>query len=525
MEPISPAQSIPESSAVDRRWATLAVTCFVTYVVLVEGSIVNVALPSIVRQLGADTTALKWVVDAYNLAFAALVLVGGTLSDRFGRRRSLIVGLVIFGGGNVLAALSGSTEWLIGARVVMGVGAALVFPTTLSIITNTFTDRGERAKAIGIWGAMTGIGVASGPIIGGWLLESYYWGSVFVLIVGAAVLALVATVLVVPESADPTHPPIDGWGVLLSTVGLAALVIAIIQGPDWGWTSGRTLTGFAVSVVFLTGFILWERRCPHPMLEVSFFRNPRFSAASGAIALAFFALFGFIFLITQYFQFVRNYGAFESGLRTLPVAISIAVAAITGTRFAVRFGNRLVVGTGLVLLGGSFAWIAIVITDSTPYSVIIGQMVMMGLGLGFTTAPATESIMGEVPKEKAGQGSAVNDATREVGGTLGVAVIGSVFASVYTAAIASSAVWSAAPKEVADRAAEGIGIALGVVEASVAVVGPDVAAQLAEAARQAFIDGLVLGCVVASAVALLGAVLVAVVLPAKPKNQGPVPAA
>ena len=518
MDPISPARVRPLGGAGDRRWATLAVTCFATYVVLVEGSIVNVALPSIVRQLGADTTALKWVVDAYNLAFAALVLVGGTLSDRFGRRRSLIIGLVVFGAGNVLAALSGSTDSLIASRVIMGVGAALVFPTTLSIITNTFTDRAERARAIGIWGAMTGIGVASGPIIGGWLLESYYWGSIFVLILGAVVLALVAAVLVVPESADPANPPIDGWGVVLSTAGLAALVIAIIQGPDWGWTSGRTVAGFVASLVFLAAFVAWERRTPHPMLEVSFFRNPRFSAASGAIALAFFALFGFIFLITQYFQYVRNFGAFESGLRTLPVAISIAIAAISGTRLAVRFGNRLVVGTGLLLLGGSFAWIAVVITDTTPYSVIIGQMVMMGLGLGFTTAPATESIMGEVPKEKAGQGSAVNDATREVGGTLGVAVIGSVFASVYTAAIASSAVWSAAPAELSERAAEGIGLALGVVEASVPIVGTEVAAQLAEAARQAFIDGLVLGCVVAAAVALLGSVMVAVLLPAKPKT-------
>ena len=517
MDPISPAPPRPGTAAGDRRWATLAVTCFATYVVLAEGSIVNVALPSIVRQLGADTTALKWVVDAYNLAFAALVLVGGTLSDRFGRRRALIAGLVVFALGNVMAALSGSTEWLIGSRVVMGVGAALVFPTTLSIITNTFTDRAERARAIGIWGAMTGIGVASGPIIGGWLLESFYWGSVFVLIVGAAVVALVVAVLVVPESADPARPRIDGRGVVLSTAGLAALVVAIIQGPDWGWTSGRTLVGFGASVVFLWAFVVWERRCPHPMLEVSFFRNPRFSAASGAIALAFFALFGFIFLITQYFQFVRAYGAFESGLRTLPVAISIAVAAISGTRLAVRFGNRLVVGVGLTLLGGSFAWIALVITDSTPYSVIIGQMVMMGLGLGFTTAPATESIMGEVPKEKAGQGSAVNDATREVGGTLGVAVIGSVYASVYTAALAANAVWSQAPEGIADRAAEGIGIALGVVEAASSVVGPEIAAQLADAARQSFIDGLVLGCVVAAAVAIVGAVMVALVLPSRPK--------
>ena len=296
------------SVAPQRKGLILAVVCVATYAVLVEGSIVNIALPSIVRQLNADTTELKWIVDAYNLVFAALVLVGGSLSDKFGRRRFLALGLVIFGVGNAIAALADDTGLLIFSRGVMGLGAALVFPTTLSIITNTFTERGERAKAIGLWGAMTGLGVASGPIIGGWLLESFYWGSVFVIMVPAALIGVVATLMFIPESSDPESPPIDWGGVALSTVALAALVAAIIQGPSWGWLDTRTLVGFAISAIFAALFVRYERRHKDPMLDVLLFKNLRFSAASGSITAAFFALFGFIFLVTQYFQFVRGYG-------------------------------------------------------------------------------------------------------------------------------------------------------------------------------------------------------------------------
>jgi len=499
-----------------RKGLTLAVVCVATYAVLVEGSIVNIALPSIVRQLNANTTELKWIVDAYNLVFAALVLVGGSLSDKFGRRRLLTLGLVIFGAGNAIASFANDTGLLIASRGIMGLGAALVFPTTLSIITNTFTERGERAKAIGLWGAMTGLGVASGPIIGGWLLESYYWGSVFVLMVPVAVVAIVATLMFIPESRDPDSPPIDWGGVALSTVALAALVSAIIQGPSWGWIDTRTLTGFAIAVVFAAIFIRWERGQRDPMLDVLLFKNARFSAASGAITAAFFALFGFIFLVTQYFQFVRGYGTLSSGLRTLPVAFSIAFAAITGTRLAVKYGNRAVVATGLTLLSIAFFWIAIFMDRSYPYELIVLNMIVMGLGIGFTTAPATESIMGAVSKEKAGQGSGVNDATREVGGTLGVAVIGSVYASMYASQLDSSTTWQSVPADLLKQAEDGVGIALGVAEGSRQTLGDDVVGQLQSDVIEAFIRGLSIGCVVAGAVTLLGAAAAARFLPARP---------
>ncbi len=507
------------SVAPQRKGVILAVVCVATYAVLVEGSIVNIALPSIVRQLNADTTELKWIVDAYNLVFAALVLVGGSLSDKFGRRRFLALGLVIFGLGNAIAALANDTGLLIFSRGVMGLGAALVFPTTLSIITNTFTERGERAKAIGLWGAMTGLGVASGPIIGGWLLESFYWGSVFVIMVPAALIGVVATLMFIPESSDPESPPIDWGGVALSTIALAALVAAIIQGPSWGWLDTKTLIGFAISAIFAALFVRYERRHKDPMLDVLLFKNLRFSAASGSITAAFFALFGFIFLVTQYFQFVRGYGTLSSGLRTLPVAFSIAFAAITGTQLAVKIGNRAVVTMGLTLLSIAFFWIAIFMNADYPYQLIVLNMIVMGLGIGFTTAPATESIMGAVPPEKAGQGSGVNDATREVGGTLGVAVIGSVYASLYTSNLSDNAAWSQVPAELAKEAEGGIGIALAVANGARETLGDDVVAQLQQGAFDAFIKGLSIGCVVAGSVTLVGAMAAARFLPAKPAAQ------
>jgi EmrB/QacA subfamily drug resistance transporter len=504
------------------RWLVLALVCFATYAVLVDTTIVNVALPHFVTDLNASTTELKWIVDAYNLAFASLVLVGGTIGDRFGRRRALLVGLVVFGVGNVAAALMASASGVIGARALMGVGAAFVFPTTLSIISNTFTDRIERSKAIGAWGAMTGLGVASGPILGGWVLTHFYWGSVFVLMVPAVVVAFILSAWRVPTSRDPEAPRLDLVGLAASIVALGSLVTGIIEGPDWGWTSRSVLALFALSLAAFVVFVWWERRVTQPMLDVSLFANLRFSAASGAVTVAFFGLFGFIFLITQYFQFVRSYTALGSGVRTLPVATSIAIAAVTGVGLAVRIGNKQVVATGLLLMSIGFAWVSQA-SPSTPYIEIVGQMIFLGLGLGLTSAPATESIMGVVPKEKAGQGSAVNDATREIGGTLGVATIGSVFASLYDAKLADSAAWKLVPADAYDRARDGIGLALRVAASAGKQAGPDISAALVNDAKSAFMSGLQAGCLVASGATLVGALFVLVFLPAhvnRPNHSG-----
>jgi EmrB/QacA subfamily drug resistance transporter len=494
----------------------LAVLCLTTYTILLDGSIVNVTLPTLVRELGATTTDLKWIVDAYNLTFAALVLAAGSLSDRYGRKGALLAGLAIFLVGNAVATQLDSTGSLIAARAVMGIGAALIFPTTLSIITNVFTDRAERAKAIGIWGAMTGLGVASGPILGGWLIEHYWWGSVFALVSFVAFAAMVAVVRIVPTSKDPEAPSLDKLGLLLSTVMLGSLVVAIIEAPEWGWLAAPTLSLFALAAVTLAVFVMVERRREHPMLDVTLFANPRFSAASASVTFAFFALFGFIFLITQYFQFVRGYTPLQSGLRVLPVAFSIAIAAVTGTKLAVRFGNKQVVATGLLFMSIGFAWVSTG-SAATPYLEIIGQMIFLGLGLGFTSAPATEAVMGAVPPEKAGQGSAVNDATREVGGTLGIAVLGSVYASIYGAAIASSGAWSALPAQAREMASDGLGLALGMIDQL--GLDPTTSAALAADAQQSFLDGLQVACLVAAGVTLLGSIVAAALLPSRPRHR------
>ena len=305
------------STTVHKGWV-LATVCAAVLAINLDTTIVNVALPSISRELSAGTRQLQWVVDAYNLAFAGLVLAAGSLSDRFGRRPALITGLLGFAAASAVGALVTSADALVAARFLMGAFAALIFPTTLSIISNTFRERRERAAALGIWGAVVGVGVAAGPITGGVLLEHFYWGSVFWALVPLAVVTAGAAYLLVPESRDRTVPPLDLPGLGLSVAMLVSLTYTIIEAPAHGWSSVATLGGFAAAAVLLVAFVVRERRTPHPMLDVSLFRDRRFSAASGAVTVTFFALFGFIFLVTQYFQFVRGFGTLSTGARILP---------------------------------------------------------------------------------------------------------------------------------------------------------------------------------------------------------------
>jgi EmrB/QacA subfamily drug resistance transporter len=490
------------------RAIALAVLCMAAFTINLDTTIVNIALPSLVRQLDASTRELQWIVDAYTLTFASLVLAAGSLSDRYGRKGALLTGLAVFGIATSVGGLVDSPGALIAVRAVMGVGAAVIFPATLSIITNLYTERGERARAIGVWGAMTGLGVALGPISGGWLLEHFWWGSVFVAMAPVAAVTFLGAAFFVPTSRDPATPPVDVVGLVLSTLAIGTLVFTIIEAPDRGWSSTATIAGFTFAAGAAAVFVVWERRRLHPMLDVSLFRNLRFSAASGSIMVIFFALAGFVFLITQYFQFLKGYAPLSTGVRILPVAICIAIGSLVGVRLSVAIGNKAVVATGLLLVGISFAWVSTA-SIATPYGEIVAQMVLAGLGMGFTTAPATEAIMGVVPKEKAGIGSAVNDATRELGATLGVAIIGSVYASMFASGIQDAS--GSLPAPAIDAASDSIGAALAVSD-QLGAAGQE----LQEIAQAAFFDGFRIGCLVAAGVLFAGAAFAARFLPSRP---------
>ena len=493
-----------------RKGGALATIALSIFVISVDGTIVNVALPTLARQLHASNAQLQWIVDAYTLVFAGLLLAAGSLGDRYGRRGALTLGLVAFAAASALASQAGSAGSLIAARAAMGVGAALIFPTTLALLTNIFTDEDERAKAIGVWAAMTGAGVATGPIVGGWLLEHFWWGSIFLVNVPVVGVALLAGRACIPTSKDPATPPVDVGGVVLSVAGVTAVIYTIIEASGWKWGSWRTAGGFAVGAAALGLFALWERRQRYPMLNLGIFSNGRFSGASLAVTASYFALFGFVFLVAQYFQLVKSYSAFGTGVRLLPVAGSIGLASVLGPRLASRCGTTVVVAGGLGLFAAGLAW-ASTVSAATSYVEIAGQMVLLGAGMGFTTAPATESIMGSLSVDKAGVGSAVNDTTRELGAALGVAVVGSAFTSVYVRHLARQAAIARLP--VAARATSGRSLA-----AAHQVAGrlaPQPAHAVVAAANRAFLDGLRAGSLVSAGVVAGAAVAVLVLLPAR----------
>jgi EmrB/QacA subfamily drug resistance transporter len=495
-----------------------------SFVVSLDTTLVNVALPTLTRELGATTSQLQWVVDAYNLVFAALLLTSGSLSDRFGRKGMLMAGLVVFGVASFVGGYATSPGQLIAARAVMGLGAAMTFPATLSLLTGVFVTRKERALSIGLWGATAGMAIALGPIVGGYLLDRYQWSSVFYTLgpVSLAVVAFVA--LCVPAPRNIAARRLDLPGLLVSAAFMALLVYTIIEAPDRGWTSTATTLGFAGSAALLAAFIIAERRAPEPMLDVRLFANMRFSAASASVTVAFFTLFGFIFLMTQFFQFIRAYSPLSTGVHLLPVAVSVAIGSTVGTRLAVRIGTKTIVTAGLVLQAGFYLWVASDISPTLSYGVIAAQMVVYGLGMGLTSAPATESIMGAVRPDQAGIGSAVNDSTRLLGGTLGVAVLGSVYASLYGHKLDHSLPNTLSPA-LTRLVHQSIGAAFGVSDQTRAHGQGALADTVRNSAITAFDHGMTISCIVAAAVAAAGAVLADVFLPAQPPHQPQPPAA
>lgn len=495
-----------------QRWLVLAVLCFSLLLIVLDNTIVNVALPSIQRDLGASTSQLQWIVDAYVLVFAGLLLTAGALGDRFGRKGALAIGLIVMGASSALSALATDPTQLIATRALMGVGGALIMPSTLSILTNVFTNPRERGRAIAIWAGTSGMAVALGPVTGGWLLEHFWWGSVFLVNIPVVIVALVLGQFIIPTSRDPATPPLDLPGAGLSIAGLVTLVWAIISAGEDGWTDGLVLAGFGVAAVLLATFMWWERRTRYPMLDTSLFRNPRFSAASGAITLTFFAMFGSLFLLTQYLQGVLGYTPLETGIRLLPMAAVMMIVAPTSARLVERLGTKIVVGAGLMSAAGGLL-LASLLTAGSSYAEVLGSMVVLATGMALVMAPATESIMGSLPLAKAGVGSAVNDTTRQVGGALGVAVLGTLLAGTYSGQMRDAI--AAAPNPVPGGLAAVITEQLGGALNVAAEIGGAPGRALADAARVAFVDGMGLSLLVGAVVILVAAVGVFLFLPAR----------
>ncbi|MEY2567427.1 MAG: hypothetical protein QOE35_1956 [Actinomycetota bacterium] len=508
-----------------RRWLTLLVLCISLIVITLDNTILNVAIPTLAHPtnqggLGATASQLQWIVDAYVLVFAGLLLTAGALGDRFGRYRLLASGLALFGAGSALSAFASSANMLIFTRALMGIGGACIMPSTLSIITNVFTNPAERGKAIGVWAGVSALGIGLGPITGGFLLEHFWWGSVFIVNVPIVIAGLVLGFLLVPESSDPSHGALDPLGALLSIASLGSILWAVIEAPSHGWTSGTILLGFAVGLAVLAAFFVWELRTTHPMLDMHFFENPRFSAASGAITLVFLSLFGTLFLLTQYLQSVLGYSTVKAGAVLLPQAATLMVFAPLSSVWVQRFGTKKVVTTGLLIVTTSF----LLFTTFQPHVHalhIIAITMIMGLGMANVMAPCTESIMGSLPRAKTGVGSAVNDTTRQMGGAIGVAVFGSLMASHFTSAMTGKV--AGLPGPLVAQVRDNVGQAVGIARHGGAA--QPYAGRILTAAGDSFVSGLHLIGPVAAGVTAAAAVGVALFLPARGQDYEDTPSA
>lgn len=499
-----------------RRWATLTVLCVSLLLISLDNTILNVALPSVVRSLHATSSQLQWIVDAYAIVFAGLLFTLGALGDRVGRKWVFMGGLVVFAAGSALAAFSQSPDRLTAARAVMGVGAAALMPCTLSILTNVFTAERDRAWAIGIWSATAGLGVAIGPILGGFLLVHYWWGSVFLINVPIALAGLVATVFLVPNSKNPLGKRADPVGSVLSMLGLGLLVWGIIEAPNRSWSSPEIVAALAGSVVIIATFVVWERRSDHPLLPLHFFANPRYSAAIASLALVLFALLGMFFLITQYLQFCLGFSPLKTGLGIGPIALVLLVFAPLSVFVVRRLGTKVVVAGGLLMIALGLGLLSHTSVHST-YGDSLPYFVLIGAGVGLALAPSTESVLGSLPKEEAGVGSASSDTSMQIGGALGVAVLGTALAIRYENVMTPLLAQRHVPAAIEQLILGSLGGALAVAQRVPGAFGD----QLADAARRGFVSGMDLGFTVAAAVVGVAGVVVLAVLPNRPAPAPP----
>jgi EmrB/QacA subfamily drug resistance transporter len=489
------------------------VCCLSLLIVVIDNTILNTALPTLARVLHAGTSSLQWITDAYTLCFAALLIPAGALGDRYGRRLSLVGGLATFALGSTAAAFASGTGMLIGARVVMGLGAAFVMPATLSILNAVFPPK-ERPQAIAAWSAVTGIGIVIGPTLGGLLLSNFWWGSVFLINIPLVVLALAGVILTVPETAEPGGHRLDIGGTVLIGGALFAIVDAIIEAPGRGWTGTGTLAEIAAGLAMLAVFAWWELRIAHPLVDLRIFASRAFSIAAASVTVIFFALFGSLFLLTQYLQLVHGYSPLSAGLRALPFALAIGAASPLSPILAKRFGTRLVIPAGMALMGIGLLDLSTAGVH-TAYPPIALAIAIMGAGMGLVMAPASTIIMTTVPAHQAGAGSAINDTIREVGGALGIAIVGSLAAAVYRSRLTHVLTARHAPGLVVHIATSSVAAA----DAAGKQIAGAPGGELVAAAHSAFVNAMAMGVRVAAGVALISALAAIFALPRRQEPQ------
>ena len=484
------------------RWLVLAVLSLSLVIVMLNNVTLNVALPELSTDLEADNSELQWIMDSYALVFGGTLLVMGALGDRFGRKGALQIGLIIVGCASAWTAFyaQNSTE-VIFARATMGLGAALVMPSTLSVVLVVFPPN-ERGKAIGIWAAMAGIGAPIGLILGGWAVENYNWEMVFLINVPIIIFALIVGAIIVPRSKDQNQRPLDAIGAILSVVSLASLLYGIIEGPSLGWYDSQVLVSFVIAIVFGFGFVLWQRKVEYPILPLEFFKNQKFTLGLVAIALAMFVMFSFMFMQMLHFQLVRGHSALSAAIRFFPLPMGLMPAAANSDKLVAKFGRPNVITTGLVLVSAGLFLFTMVEVD-TNYWQIAATFVLLGVGMGLTMAPSTTAIMDAIPESKAGVGSATNDASREIGGALGIAIGGSVLNEIYQSniSIPSSASANSQLIESSFPAAIKIG-------SEMLAKGNSEGALLIASAKDSFVEGMIGACIVAGCVAIIAAFIV-----------------
>ncbi|MGH3380103.1 MAG: MFS transporter [Actinoallomurus sp.] len=494
-----------------RRWAALAVLCLSLLIIVMANTSLLVAAPAMTRDLGLSSSDLQWVIDAYTVPYAALMLVMGAVGDKYGRRGALLAGLAVFGAGSVTGSLVHSTAGVITARGVMGVGAAMIMPATLSLLTATFPRR-ERARAITVWTATSGLAIAAGPLLAGWLLESHAWGSTFLINLPVAGAAMLAALVFVPPSRAGGRERLDLVGGLLSIIFLASLVYMIIEGPRFGWGTAA-VTAAAISAAGLAAFVGWELRHPRPILDVRRFGHRAFAGANLAVALFFLAAFGSIYYLTQHLQFVLGYGPLATGVRLLPLAGAVFAGAVITGLLTPRIGMKVTVVLGMAL-GTTGILLLTRVHDGSGYTAFLAPLLLLGVAIGLSVSPCTDAIMGAFPEKQLGVGGAVNDTSLELGGSLGIAILGSILAGTYTSGL-TSAVGDRLPAPARDAAGESVGGALAVAQKITATAGPERARLLVGAADHAFTHAVAHTSLVGGVILGVGTVIVALLLPSR----------